>query len=623
MAHARASAYDGITVYMSFTRLPSTTLEPAAPTASFGRLAEVLRVLMAVSQQAASTADLATVIQATADALHSQLHYERVAVYLAESETDDLALCALAGVSMEQIPATAYHARTGVGVTGLAVSSRHSVCINDFLLHPEAKSVLWPDLIEAELSVPIHDAGRVTGALTVGASQPNAYGPLHEAELSAVAEQLAAAIRAAEARRREHDRAAREALLTHLSHVVNRSLSLNDLLSEAVSAVGNGLKADRCTLSLIDLAEQVLITDHEYVNPMMYERRSLKRRDPLTGSLANLARTLQSGEVVEMGAQTVHPQLGDYGKWLTIRYGIQSLVWLPIPSPITHQLYTLSLMQVTHARPWSEDDIELLRGISDQISLALRNAQLFESVRQTAAELKAKNAELEAFVYTVSHDLQAPVVSLRGFASLLQTRYQSGLDERGQAYIARIGANADFLSRLLHDLLELSRVGRKEEPDETIAVQTVLEEVLGDIGHMLSERGIRLVLPKTWPTVQYSRVRLRQVFSNLLTNAIKFMGLQSAPCITVDWHLVPHGITPEIEFSVKDNGIGIHPDYQQRIFTLFERLKQVEVEGTGVGLSIVKRIIESRGGSVRVMSEPGAGATFFFTIPAGAPAVKA
>ncbi|MGQ0602596.1 MAG: ATP-binding protein [Anaerolineales bacterium] len=595
---------------MAFTQLNFRATQQA-PHLHAARLTHVLQLITRISQRAASEADLATVLQEAAEALHVQLGYRRVALYLTEAGSDDLALCAVAGDGADQVPPEAYHARVGVGLTGLAVSSGHTVCVNDFGMHPDNDSALWPGQVAAELSTPVLDAQRTLGAVTVGATEAETFTAMHEEELAAIAEQLAAAIRTAESQLREHERATREALLTHLSHVVNSSLSLSDVLSQAVSAIGTSLKADRCTVGLINLSEQTLLTEHEYVNPMIYERRSLRRRDALTGALAVAARALHAGEALAFDTQNTTPVLGDYGEWAVNRYGIRSLIWLPIPSQSAETLYTISLMQVTHTRRWSADDIALLRGIADQLSLALRNAQLFGDVQQAAAELKAKNAELEAFVYTVSHDLQAPVVSLRGFASLLQSRYHAALDERGQSYVARIGANADYLSRLLQDLLELSRVGRREEPDEDIAVGAVIEEVLGDYSQTLAERSIQLKLPKSWPVVTYARTRLRQVFSNLLNNAIKFMGAQPQPQIELSWRSLPH-----IEFCVKDNGIGIHPDYHQRIFNLFERLKQIEVEGTGVGLSIVKRVIESRGGAIRVESTPGTGAAFFFTIPA-------
>jgi signal transduction histidine kinase len=171
-------------------------------------------------------------------------------------------------------------------------------------------------------------------------------------------------------------------------------------------------------------------------------------------------------------------------------------------------------------------------------------------------------------------------------------------------------------------------------------VGAVVEEVLNDLARPLAERKVVLEVPPAWPLVRYSRIRLREVFSNLLSNALKFLGSQPKPLIEVGWRRLfengaddvdeasaaPNAQRAEaapglpgehlIEFFIKDNGIGIDPGDQQRIFLPFQRLEKVSVDGTGVGLSIVKRIVEGRGGTLRVESAAGQGATFFFTLPA-------
>jgi signal transduction histidine kinase len=129
---------------------------------------------------------------------------------------------------------------------------------------------------------------------------------------------------------------------------------------------------------------------------------------------------------------------------------------------------------------------------------------------------------------------------------------------------------------------------------------------------------VRIIQPPQWPRVTYSRLRLRQVFSNLVSNAFKFLGQQPAPQVELGWQVITENEADFIEFFVRDNGIGISPDYHARIFGTFERLRQIDVPGTGIGLSIVKRIVEGRGGAVRVESAPGSGATFLFTVPADA-----
>lgn len=585
-----------------------------------------------LTRAAAAGLPLAGLLQMAAAQVHERLGYEIAALYLTEPGLDQLALGAVAGLETERIPAACYYIRFGEGPTGQAAQTGRLV------LRQGPPSVggapaLGVDSLVQELSIPIRSGDRTLGVLVLAARGPDGFVPRDPVEYEVLAGHLANLILPVEIHQREAEQMERERLLTRISHVASHWLDPAEMLHQAIDAVGRSLRADRSTLSVLDLAERVFAVTHEHINPLITERRSLKRQEPLEGPLARVARVLQTGDVIISTEEQVEANLQGYWDWLVHRHGVRSLIWVPIPGQSPERLYAFSLMQLTHARHWTEADVALLRGIADQLALALRNAELFDGMRRAAAQLEAKNAELEAFVYTVSHDLQAPVVSMRGFATLLQSRYQAQLDERGVAYLARLSANADFLGRLLQDLLELSRVGRQEEPDETVSVQAVVGEVIQDLGQALAERGATLSLPAEWPRVRYSRVRLRQVFSNLLTNAVKFLGPQAQPCIEVGWQppsagdetfptytrpggghgpAVPPG---HVEFFVRDNGIGIHPDYHQRIFVPFERLKQVDVAGTGVGLSIVKRIIEGRGGVIRLESEPGQGTTFFFTLP--------
>jgi signal transduction histidine kinase len=490
--------------------------------------------------------------------------------------------------------------------------------------------------------VPILGTTQVYGALTVCVSLPGRLGLGEAALLALFAEQLAAAIRGAELYQRAAEREAREALLARISRALNSLLDPSQILARAVTVVGEQLKVDRCTLSHINLHTRASITEHEYVNPLLFERRSLKHPTLLTDALDAVAYRLQAGEVIiciEEDTRTLPSALWEQ---LSQRYGVRSLAWVPIPSQSKENFYTLRLMQVTYGRQWTGDDVALLRRLADQLAMALRNAELFDASQRSAVALRAKNTELETLVYTVSHDLQGAVASLGGFAALLQTRHQTQLDERGNMYVSRIAVNANYLDRMLRQLLELSRVGRVEEPDEIVPVGAIVEEALNDLARPLAERNVVVEVPPAWPLVRYSRLRLREVFSNLLSNAFKFMGSQPKPLIEVGWRRIFEtanddsdeaagvqaieraeacpGLPGEhlIEFFIKDNGIGIDPADHQRVFLPFQRLEKVSVDGTGVGLSIVKRIIEGRGGTLRVDSTPSQGSTFFFTLPAAA-----
>jgi len=225
--------------------------------------------------------------------------------------------------------------------------------------------------------------------------------------------------------------------------------------------------------------------------------------------------------------------------------------------------------------------------------------------------LEVKHRELESFVYTVSHDLRAPLVSLEGFAKLLADEYSDRLDDEGQDYLRRLRANVNTMNSLLTDLLELSRIGRKEEPAVIVPAKETVADALESLNSSVVQSGAHVEVPDDLPAVHYSRTRLLQVFTNLISNAIKFSREGEVPRVEIGWQ----PIAGAYRFSVKDNGIGIQESHRQRVFEIFSRLRQKDIEGTGVGLAIVQRIVENYGGTVGVDSIPGQGSTFWFTVP--------
>ena len=230
-------------------------------------------------------------------------------------------------------------------------------------------------------------------------------------------------------------------------------------------------------------------------------------------------------------------------------------------------------------------------------------------LHQKALELEAANAELEGFVYVASHDLKAPLTSISGMAALLERHLSDAADEKAMHYIERIRANVDHLSEMIEDLLELSRVGRIEEPVSDVYVDQVIDEVLKMFE--VSLEGIEVQRPAGWPMVRVSRTRLQQIFANLISNAIKYGCTEESRRIELGWD--DRG--DFYEFFVRDFGPGISEEDQQVIFRLFERGSARDSEGSGIGLALVQKIVRHYGGRVWVESRPGDGATFRFTLP--------
>ena len=236
--------------------------------------------------------------------------------------------------------------------------------------------------------------------------------------------------------------------------------------------------------------------------------------------------------------------------------------------------------------------------------------QAEEERERLLAEIAAKNQELESFVYTISHDLRAPLVSMDGFCSLLKRESQDQLGEQGQHYLERIRANVAHMNTLVTELLELSRIGRVVGPEEEIEVGVLLREIEKGLVLKLKQAGVEFIVQQPLPAVRGDRGRIRQVFANLIENAVKFRSLERGLLIEV-------GCDEErgfYRFHIMDNGIGILPQYQAQIFEPFRQLDR-GIEGVGMGLALVKRIVEHHGGRLWVESESGKGSTFYFTIP--------
>lgn len=264
----------------------------------------------------------------------------------------------------------------------------------------------------------------------------------------------------------------------------------------------------------------------------------------------------------------------------------------------------------TYKTPILDEDGQVLgtTGFARDITEHKRAKEERESLIK---ELEAKNAELERFTYTVSHDLKSPLVTIKGFLGWLEKDVAAGNTERMQHDFQQIRDAATKMQNLLDDLLELSRIGRLMNPPQTVAITELVHEAMQLVAGQIEARGVQVNLAPNLPLVSGDRPRLVEVFQNLIDNAVKFMGSQPSPRIDI-------GVRDQagkMVFFVQDNGSGIAARYHQRIFDLFERLEQ-NTEGTGVGLALVKRIVEVHGGRIRVESDgPGQGSTVCFTLP--------
>ena len=234
------------------------------------------------------------------------------------------------------------------------------------------------------------------------------------------------------------------------------------------------------------------------------------------------------------------------------------------------------------------------------------------SLHSAQQAVQKKRAEMENFVYTISHDLKSPLISIQGYVSLLNDEYGEKLDEDGRHYLTRLEKNVSIMRRMIQDLLELSRVGSMDRAMQVVNISNLVRQTLDEFRYQIDQNRVEILVAKRFPRVVCNRKTIKLVFSNLISNAIKFMGEQKNPRIEIGWKQNGNFY----QFYVRDNGIGIAKEKQERIFNIFSHLQDLEnAEGSGIGLALTKKIIEQHSGQIWVNSEPGKGASFYFSLP--------
>jgi signal transduction histidine kinase len=231
-------------------------------------------------------------------------------------------------------------------------------------------------------------------------------------------------------------------------------------------------------------------------------------------------------------------------------------------------------------------------------------------LQKSSKELQERNDELARFTYTASHDLKSPLVTIKAFLGYLEqdTRNQDAVGMKKD--LEYIYTAADKMGRLLDELLDLARVGRKMNPPEEVPLQVVVKDALDMVAGWIIQRDVEVVVTKEPIMLCGDRTRLVEVFQNLVDNSIKFMGNQPKPRVEIGVEKAGE----ENVFFVRDNGMGIDPRYQPKVFGLFEKYDP-GMKGTGIGLALVKRIVEVHGGKIWVESGGiGKGTTFRFTL---------
>jgi len=319
-------------------------------------------------------------------------------------------------------------------------------------------------------------------------------------------------------------------------------------------------------------------------------RKNLFPPDIADSQSIHFKKVFETGEMLKTGERI---QFGTQEFWIDT-----SLV--PLKDKTGNVTAVLGVSRDTTERKQAEEEIRKL------------NAELEQRVRDRTAQLEAANKELEAFSYSVSHDLRAPLRAIDGFSRVVLEDYIDKLDDEGKRFLNIIRGNTKKMGQLIDDLLEFSRLGRQEIRTSGIDMGKLAKAVSEELKLAVPERKLKFTINTLIPA-QGDQAMIRQVFVNLLSNAVKFTRPKERAVIEVDGRSEGN----ENVYTVKDNGVGFDMQYVNKLFGVFQRLhSSEEFEGTGVGLAIVQRIIHRHGGRVWAEGKVGEGATFYFSLPA-------
>ncbi|MFN6500511.1 MAG: GAF domain-containing protein [Nostoc sp. DedQUE01] len=448
----------------------------------------------------------------------------------------------------------------------------------------------------------------------------------------------------------------RSQLFSEITFKIRESLQIDEILQTTVIEVQKVLQADRVLIFRLEpdgsgtvvqeavLPDWPVILGKNIIDPCFKEEYLERYRQGRISAIEDIETAY------------IQPCHREFLEQFAVRAN------LVVPILVREGIWGLLLAhQCAAPRKWNNFETELLQQLANQIGIALSQGQLLEQQTRQSQELARSNAELEQFAYVASHDLQEPLRMVTSYLQLLERRYRNQLDTNADEFINYAVDGARRMQTLINDLLNYSRVSTRGQPFKRVDCNAVLKQAIANLQLAIADSKV-VITYDSLPEVMADATQLTQVFQNLIANAVKFCqnqqpeihigvgrGSEEADTGTrgqgdtekEETHIGRHGDTKklltasprlpipasssspplpiqpnEYVFWVEDNGIGLEPQYAERIFIIFQRLHtRDKYPGTGIGLAICKKIIERHGGRIWVESKPSQGSTFYFTIP--------
>jgi PAS domain S-box-containing protein len=569
------------------------------------REAETLR---AATQALSTTLDLRRVLELILDELQQVVPYDSTSVQQLKAGAMEI-IAGRGFPNVDEALGERFSLTTGRNPNQDVARTRAPVILDDapatydgFRVRPFALS-----RTRSWLGVPLLFGDRLIGMITLDKREPGFYTQEHARLALAFAAQAAIAMENARLFESERAQLRLAQTLQEVGALLTAQMSLEEVFENLFDLLARVIPYDSASIQLLDTEGQMYLAAGRGFPDWETARRNVRevsRKRPVD---------VWFGQKVMVISETMADD-----RWLRVPGAEYIRSWIGAALIVRGELIGTLTADSATPNTYHSADGETVTAFANQAAVAIVNARMVTELKQAEterealiAELEAKNAELERFTYTVSHDLKNPLITIRGFLGYLERDAAAGNMEKWQADMARITGAAEKMHLLLDELLELSRIGRLMNPPVDVPLSELAHEAASLVAGRIAGRGVTVDIAPDLPTVYGDRIRLRELFENLIDNAVKFMGDQPHPRVEV-------GARREGEATVcfvRDNGTGIDPRFHEKVFGLFERLDQ-KVEGTGVGLAIVRRIVEVHGGRIWVESAgAGRGSTFCFTLP--------
>ncbi|TAK62638.1 MAG: GAF domain-containing protein, partial [Bacteroidetes bacterium] len=542
------------------------------------KYSDKLLTLNSIAMLTQTTKTISGILDKAIPMLKNTIEADAIVVFLRDEGTNDLLLTAHSDVKKELLDKMA-RLSLQASATGNVVKTKHPLFIqkkayNDARLLVQAREIFKENGVEAFGVIPLISSEQVYGAMVVMYRVQNPFTEQLNQILTLAGNQLGSAVENVRLYSQLQDQVERLSVLYQLSQHLTSTLDVEQIFQFVVEHIQKILSFEELSVGWYDEKTLEITTVFEVAR---YEGRAQIFS--------------KQGERKRIDAQSA--------EWLAIQSKRTSVardgMLLHVPMFSKEKIIgVMSLMQSVKQAD-VQPQIRLLESIANLVAIALEKAKLYQETMTKTREIERRNKELDDFTYVVSHDLKEPLISIEGFTRIINTDYGESIPAEGKEYLDSIIAASGRMKHLIDDLLMLSRISRPTEAFKPVALHEIIADIRADFEFTLVRKNALLVVEDPLPVIYGNRTHIKILFQNLIGNAIKFND-KERPTVEIGFQNTENN---SYLFFVRDNGIGIDKDFQEKIFVIFQRLHpREEYEGTGAGLAIVKKIVEMHKGSI-------------------------